>query len=70
MELKLAGNKSIIAGVTGSNRTFMELKYYAEIVSYYKKARSNRTFMELKLLAKVGKWNLGGRSNRTFMELK
>ena len=39
-----------MARLSGSNRTFMELKYDTTAIIFYLKTSSNRTFMELKLM--------------------
>ena len=48
MELKFGYLADTTPNRTGSNRTFMELKYDFERLIDSQKIRSNRTFMELK----------------------
>ena len=62
--------KTIPHVLNGSNRTFMELKFFDPKTGTFKDYSSNRTFMELKF--KFSRtWNRTiFRSNRTFMELK
>ena len=54
----------------GSNRTFMELKFFLLFGSQRCAYRSNRTFMELKFNAEDIIKAVEQGSNRTFMELK
>ena len=59
-----------IPEMSGSNRTFMELKYMNQAKIVNTAVGSNRTFMELKLRWDIGTRRKAGGSNRTFMELK
>ena len=50
MELKLVMNIRVDLLLSGSNRTFMELKFGIAVNDFVDEVCSNRTFMELKLL--------------------
>ena len=54
----------------GSNRTFMELKWWNWLAQGTSTRCSNRTFMELKYMIGKGRGLATNSSNRTFMELK
>ena len=70
MELKSEDQGGHNEDTSGSNRTFMELKYVMPTAAMAAIISSNRTFMELK--SRTPGWTPRGhhRSNRTFMELK
>ena len=70
MELKYLSAGVLKLASTGSNRTFMELKFSWDTLLLQELSSSNRTFMELKYLS-AGVLKLASTgSNRTFMELK
>ena len=48
MELKSMGKFIVALQKNGSNRTFMELKFFNGTTDYVDSNSSNRTFMELK----------------------